>query len=195
MKLVLIALAIRFSACIFVMLSFDLWLIYQFADYKNREMNTVSYYSGNLTSYIVIAFYIAMFILASVLLSLRDFIPCSCCCVCTKYACCLNGQNSNALKSNAKFITKNQLLIRTFSIIITTLVGIWFLFAVFGGQIDHIFAVGIIWNFCFVFQFVFKTRTDFKIMGAVMDFKRGENNVTKVVEQKVVESAVVVATE
>ncbi|CAL6010998.1 Hypothetical_protein [Hexamita inflata] len=164
MKSVLVGLLCRLFASILVVCSFNLWLILQFIDYNNREVDTRPYFATSLTAQITILFYIVLYVIASILLQCNSIYPCSCCCVSSRSACCVRGQLLNSLKTNKLIVRPIYIILRSVSLLSTSVLFIWFVFAVLSGVIDHILTIGLFLDCSFIFQFSLKTFLDFKTM-------------------------------
>ncbi|CAL6092074.1 Hypothetical_protein [Hexamita inflata] len=169
MKRYQFALILKLISSILVLFSFNIWLVIQVIDYDSRSMNTKPYFTSSLTSYILVAVYILLFILANIILCCDKFTSCACCCVCSKYSCCLHGQYIHSLQSNKSIIQPKHVFIRTLSLFLTAFSCIGFIFSVLVAKIYGILAAGVVCDLFYVFQFVFKTKIDFKIFQAVQN--------------------------
>ncbi|CAL6115351.1 Hypothetical_protein [Hexamita inflata] len=163
MKIITLALSIRLVASILVIISFDMWFVNQIYDLFIRSMDTSWYFHISMTSKVLIIVYGILFIVAAILLTHAGFSPCSCCCV-FKSPCCLRVAQQNSFKTNRKFISPLQLVIRTITVFLTATCGIWFALAFMYSNLTFVLVVGALWNLSFLFQIIFKTLIDRQVV-------------------------------
>ncbi|CAL6011037.1 Hypothetical_protein [Hexamita inflata] len=169
MKRYQFALILKLLSSVLVLFSFNIWLVIQVVDYDSRSMNTKPYFTSSLTSYVLVAVYILLFITANIILTCDKFTSCACCCVCSKHACCLHGQYIYSLQSNKSLISPKQVFIRTLSLFLTAFSCIGFVISVLVANIIGILVAGVVCDLFYVFQFVFKTKIDFKIIQGIQN--------------------------
>lgn len=118
-------------------------------DVYERPINTTKYYVFQWTALSLFIAGIIIGIVAAALRSRSIIPPCSCCCVCPQYDCCLTGMRFLFVQTDRRVVSYRDIIIRTVTVFISSCVIVFYIYSFLSAHIETMLVAGIIGTLSF----------------------------------------------